>query len=100
MTSKIPSCRLKALLTRYGGPAPRVTGSVALDLHRMNRIIEVNDEHAYAVVEPGVTWQDLYDYCIKHEKKVWPSTPTLGWGSVIGNVSQDFAATLNILYFL
>ncbi|KAL4924615.1 FAD-binding oxidoreductase [Aspergillus undulatus] len=69
----------------YGGPAPVLTGSVALDLHRMNRIIEVNDEFHYAVVEPGVTWEDLYSYCVEHKKKVWPSTPSLGWGSVIGN---------------
>lgn len=70
---------------RYGGPAPRVSGCVALDLHRLNKIIEVNAEYAYAVVEPGVTFRDLYDYCVKHKLKVWPSTPSLGWGSVIGN---------------
>ncbi|EMD85080.1 hypothetical protein COCC4DRAFT_153816 [Bipolaris maydis ATCC 48331] len=69
----------------YGGPAPRVTGSVALDLHRMNKIIEVNAEYAYAVVEPGVTFTDLYDYCVKNKLNVWPSVPSLGWGSVVGN---------------
>ncbi|KAH8901818.1 FAD-linked oxidase-like protein [Coniochaeta sp. PMI_546] len=69
----------------YGGPAPRVNGSVALDLHRMNKIIEVNDEFAYAVVEPGVTFIDLYNYCVEHRLKVWPSTASLGWGSVLGN---------------
>ncbi|CAO2649068.1 Nn.00g100170.m01.CDS01 [Neocucurbitaria sp. VM-36] len=69
----------------YGGPAPRVNGSVALDLHRMNKIIEVNAEYAYAVVEPGVTFRDLSDYCVKNKLNVWPSVPSLGWGSVIGN---------------
>ncbi|KAF2113123.1 hypothetical protein BDV96DRAFT_496857 [Lophiotrema nucula] len=69
----------------YGGPAPRVSGSVALDLHRMNRIIEVNAEYAYAVVEPGVTFTELYEHCLKHKLKVWPSVPSLGWGSVVGN---------------
>ncbi|KAI1871232.1 uncharacterized protein JN550_004677 [Neoarthrinium moseri] len=69
----------------YGGPAPRVNGSVALDLHRMDKVIEVNDKHAYAVVEPGVTFHDLYKYCVANKKKVWPSTPSLGWGSVVGN---------------
>lgn len=72
----------------YGGPAPVLSGSVTLDLHRMNRILEVNDDLHYAVVEPGVTWTDLYNYCVEHKKKVWPSTPSLGWGSVIGNVSS------------
>lgn len=70
---------------RYGGPAPRVNGSVALDLHRMNRIIEVNAEYAYAVVEPGVTFTELYEHCVAHGLKVWPSVPSLGWGSVVGN---------------
>lgn len=70
---------------RYGGPAPRVNGSIALDLHRLNKIIEVSADYAYAVVEPGVTFTDLYDYCVKNELKVWPSVPSLGWGSVVGN---------------
>ncbi|KAF5586538.1 Vanillyl-alcohol oxidase [Fusarium pseudoanthophilum] len=69
----------------YGGPAPRINGSVALDLHRMNRILEVNDEYSYCVVEPGVSWKQLIDYCAEHKKKVWPSTPSLSWGSVTGN---------------
>ena len=38
-------------MNSYGGPAPRVNGSLALDLHRMNRILEVNNAYAYAVVE-------------------------------------------------
>ncbi|KAI2620503.1 putative vanilly-alcohol oxidase [Hypoxylon sp. NC1633] len=69
----------------YGGPAPRVSGCVALDLHRMNKILEVNEKLSYAVVEPGVTFGDLYEYCAKHKLKVWPSTASLGWGSIIGN---------------
>lgn len=71
---------------RYGGPAPRLNGSIALDLHRMNKIIDVDGKNAYAVVEPGVTFTDLYQYCVKHELGVWPSVPSLGWGSVVGNV--------------
>ncbi|KAI1642664.1 putative vanilly-alcohol oxidase [Daldinia loculata] len=69
----------------YGGPAPRVPGSIALDLHRINKIIEVNEKFSYAVVEPGVTFGDLYEYCAEKKLKVWPSTASLGWGSVIGN---------------
>lgn len=80
-------CRLaRSHLDSYGGPAPRLSGSLALDLHRMNKIIDVNQEFSYAVVEPGVTFTDLYDYCVLHKLKVWPSVPSLGWGSVVGNV--------------
>lgn len=71
----------------YGGPAPVVSGSVVLDLHRINKIIEVNEKLGYAVVEPGVTFTDLYEYCARNKLKVWPSTASLGWGSVVGNVS-------------
>jgi len=36
----------------YGGPAPRVRGSVILSLRRMNRVLEINEELGYAVVRP------------------------------------------------
>ena len=44
----------------YGGSAPVYSGSVVVDLKRMNRILEVNDKTHYAVVEPGVSYFDLY----------------------------------------
>lgn len=69
----------------YGGAAPRVTGSVVVDLGRMNRILEVNDKLCYALVEPGVSFFDLYNYCKERNLKVYPSVPSLGWGSVLGN---------------
>ena len=46
----------------YGGPAPRVKGSLLLSFRKMNRVLDVDDELAYAVVEPGVRFQDLYDH--------------------------------------
>ena len=52
----------------------------------MNKIIDVNEKLAYAVVEPGVTFGDLYNHCVVQKLKAWPSVPSLGWGSVIGNV--------------
>ena len=39
----------------YGGPAPVRRGDIALDLRRMDRILEIDEERLYAVVEPGVT---------------------------------------------
>ncbi|KAI0473728.1 vanillyl alcohol oxidase [Xylariaceae sp. FL0804] len=69
----------------YGGPAPRVRGSICLDLHRMDRVLEVSEKFAYAVVEPGVTFGDLHGYCVEHKIALWPSVASLGWGSVMGN---------------
>jgi len=69
----------------YGGPAPRVKGSVLVNLRNMNRVLEIDDECAYAVVEPGVRWFDLYDAIQAGGHKLWLSIADLGWGSVIGN---------------
>jgi (+)-pinoresinol hydroxylase len=51
----------------------------------MNRILEVNETNAYALVEPGVSYFDLYNYIQEHKLKVWIDCPDPGWGSVIGN---------------
>lgn len=45
-----------------GSRLPVKDGTAIVDLSRMNRIIEVNSKHHYAVVEPGVTQRQLYDY--------------------------------------
>jgi 4-cresol dehydrogenase (hydroxylating) flavoprotein subunit len=44
----------------YGSGLPAQDHNVIVDLGRMNRIVEVNTELAYAVVEPGVTQHQLY----------------------------------------
>ena len=70
----------------YGGAAPAWSGSVVLDLKRMNRILEVNEEYAYALVEPGVSYFDLYSLlCKRHKLKLWIDCPDPGWGSLVGN---------------
>ena len=69
----------------YGGPAPRVRGSVIVSLRNMNRVLEIDEQCAYAVVEPGVRWFDLYDAIRAGGHKLWLSIADLGWGSVIGN---------------
>jgi len=69
----------------YGGSAPVYSGSVVLDLKRMNRVLEVNERNAYALVEPGVSYFDLYEHITKANVDVWIDPPDPGWGSVIGN---------------
>ena len=59
----------------YGSAAPGERGQVVLDLKRMNKIIEVNAELGYALVEPGVTYQQLYDYIQEHKLPLWMSCP-------------------------
>jgi 4-cresol dehydrogenase (hydroxylating) len=76
----------------YGGPSPRVRGSIQIGFQQMNRVLEINDELAYAVVEPGVRWFDLHDALEAGGHSLMLSIPDLGWGSVIGN-SMDSGIT-------
>ncbi|KAM3071767.1 hypothetical protein ACMFMG_009630 [Clarireedia jacksonii] len=77
--------------TGYGGAAPRVPGSVGINLGKhMNKILEVNTEDAYALVEPGVTFMDLHAYLEESNlrEKVWLDVPDVGGGSIIGNAAE------------
>jgi (+)-pinoresinol hydroxylase len=69
----------------YGGAAPTLTGSVVVDLKRMNRVLEVSERNAFALVEPGVSYFELYRYIQERGLKVWIDVPNPGWGSVVGN---------------
>ncbi|MEP7243677.1 MAG: FAD-dependent oxidoreductase, partial [Gammaproteobacteria bacterium] len=69
----------------YGGSAPTYTGSVVVDLKRMNRVLEVNERNGTALVEPGVSYFDLYQYIQERGLKVWIDCPDPGWGSPMGN---------------
>ena len=69
----------------YGGSAPVYSGSLVVDLKRMNRVLEVDEDNAYALVEPGVSYFDLYRYIQERGLRVWIDVPDPGWGSPIGN---------------
>ena len=69
----------------YGTAAPRMAGSVVLDLGRMNRILELDPKLAYCVVEPGVSFFDLYEHIQREKAPLWMSVPGNAWGSVMGN---------------
>jgi len=69
----------------YGGSAPNLSGSVVVDLKRMNRILEVNTREGYMIVEPGVSFIELQRYFDEHGIDYVPSAPGPGWGSPIGN---------------
>ncbi len=70
----------------YGGPSPRLTGAIVVDMgKRMNRILEVDEKYGYALLEPGVTYFDLYEHLEATNSILMLDTPDLGWGSVVGN---------------
>lgn len=72
----------------YGGAAPRISGVIMLDLVRMNRILEVNVEHGYAMLEPGVGFDQLFHYLVDNKIPLWMSAPAHTWGSVVGNALE------------
>ncbi|KAK0730160.1 glycolate oxidase [Lasiosphaeris hirsuta] len=70
----------------YGGTAPRVPGSVVVDLgRRMNRILNIDAENASCLVEPGVSYFALYEEIQRQKLPLWIDTPDVGGGSVLGN---------------
>lgn len=69
----------------YGGSAPAYSGSVVLDLKRMNRILNVSERDKTCLVEPGVSYFDLYRYLRQNSLRLWIDTADPGWGGLIGN---------------
>jgi 4-cresol dehydrogenase (hydroxylating) flavoprotein subunit len=69
----------------YGTNAPRMPGSVVLDLGRMNRVLELDVGLGYCEIEPGVGFFDLYEHLQRAKAPLWLSVPGNAWGSVLGN---------------
>jgi 4-cresol dehydrogenase (hydroxylating) flavoprotein subunit len=72
----------------YGAAAPRMSGTVVLDLGRMKRILDVNERFGYCLIEPGVGFFDLFAYLQEHKIPLWMSVPANAWGSVVGNALE------------
>ena len=78
----------------YGGSAPNYSGSVVLDLKRMNRVLEVNESMAYALVEPGVSYFDLYRHIQERSLKVVARRA----GSRLGEPGRELARSRRRLH--
>lgn len=69
----------------YGGSAPVVNGAVVLNFRRMNRILDIDVAQGQVLIEPGVSFHQLYQALRADDVPLMMSVPDLGWGSVIGN---------------
>lgn len=71
----------------YGAACPPTEGQVIVDMRDLDRILEVNVELGYAIVEPGVTPRQLHEYLVEHKLPVMmdctDATPDT---SVLGNI--------------
>lgn len=74
----------------YGSKVPISAEAVILDLGRMNRIIELNENLAYVVIEPGVTQAQLLTFLQeKTEGRLWLDTVASSPNtSLIGNAME------------
>lgn len=76
----------------YGGAAPLVSGGITINFRRMNRVLEIDPELGVALIEPGASFQDVYDAIEAAGADLMVSVPDIGWGSMGGN-QQDNGLT-------
>ena len=73
----------------YGSRIPSAEGCVLLDLGRMNRIIDFNEDLAYVTIEPGVTQAQLYEFLRERGSNLWMDcTGASPHCSLIGNTME------------
>ncbi|MFO0948320.1 MAG: FAD-binding oxidoreductase [Planctomycetota bacterium] len=73
----------------YGDACAPFDGQVIVDLGLMNRIVEVNAELGYAVIEPGVTQQQLSDHLRQRNVPFWLDVTGAGpEASIVGNTLE------------
>lgn len=79
----------------YGDACAPSEGAAIVDLSKMNRILEVNTELAYCVVEPGVSQGQLHEYLQDNQTGLWMDCTGAGPdASLVGNtVDRGFGHT-------
>ncbi|MGH9400320.1 MAG: FAD-binding oxidoreductase [Thermoanaerobaculia bacterium] len=76
-------------LTGLSGGALPVEGGIALDLTRLNRIVEIDRENLFAVVEPGVVTQTLQE-AVEFIGLFYPPDPaSRGSCTIGGNIAEN-----------
>jgi len=70
----------------YGEKSACYPGGITMILERMTRILEVNEELGYAVIEPGVTYKQLNDHLKSTGSRLWAdASGSTQYASVLGN---------------
>ena len=70
----------------YGSAAPAMSGTLILDMRRMNRILSFDDRLGVAQIEPGVTYRQLLKFLQDNDHDYWLSVP--GSGGIVGPMGQ------------
>ena len=70
----------------YGERTAPYESGITIILERMNRIVQVDEQLCYAVIEPGVTYKQLNDHLKNTGSRLWADCAgTTQYASVIGN---------------
>ncbi|HEX3880399.1 MAG TPA: FAD-dependent oxidoreductase [Bryobacteraceae bacterium] len=73
----------------YGSRVPVNDGCILLDLGRMNRIVDFNEDLGYITVEPGVTQAQAYQFLQERGSKLWlDCTGASPLCSLLGNTME------------
>ncbi len=73
----------------YGSRLPAADDCALLDLGRMNRIVDFNEDLAYVTVEPGVTQRQLFEFLNNRKSHLWmDATGASPECSLIGNTME------------
>lgn len=73
----------------YGAACAAHDGFMIIDLCRMNRIVEINEDLAYAVIEPGVSQGELANELLERNSRLMLDVTGAGPdASIVGNILQ------------
>lgn len=84
--------------TGFAGGSVPVHGGIVLSLQAMDRILEINRDDLYAVVEPGVITRDLQK-AVEAEGLFYPPDPSsVNFCTIGGNISTGAGGARGIKY--
>ncbi len=73
----------------YGSRVPSSNNCALLDLGRMDRIVDFNEDLAYVTIEPGVTQRQLFEYLRTRKSRLWmDATGASPDCSIVGNTME------------
>lgn len=84
--------------TGLSGGASALNHAVVIEMARMNRILEINTQDRYAVVEPGVINVNLTKACTQHAMHFAPDPSSQGACTIGGNVAENSGGPHTLKY--
>jgi FAD/FMN-containing dehydrogenase len=82
-----------------GGLAIPSEGGIVVDMTDMNRVIELDRDHMLAVIEPGVTFQQITDLLKREAPELTISYPLAPpYTSIVANFLMDGLGNLSLLH--